>query len=756
MFERNQENINPFMKFYKKATISSFSMKKMFGFENSGFLSLGGAPLILCFVKKSSKRKDIPVQSHPVDLTPRVEKLQCIHKHRDFESPPFSKTHRVKEGGNPFGALKRFLKSYTPVILCVFLGLEPLTGVGDAHCQGKEPQIPLSPPSQLQKKELEKLYKLLGRDVLWIKDDQWNERTQNLLKTFKNSYEEGLNPQAYLPRLEVLLKQSPSSFPNPKVADYAITSLLLIYAQDLFKGRLRHLKEVSSTLGTPDPFDVVSYLVSRLKSDENGSFLPRMTVPLKGYQRLKKLLASYETSAGEKPWPVLKDGPPLKPSSKSSKAFLDQAHKERLATLKTLLALQENGISLQNAQDDLTEPSENSENSEKPQEAQKQEKDTTQDQKEEKPEIETETEIQRGTSTENEVEIENTPANPKSIKTPDPIEKTEQHTDSTDSLDAPLAKIPSKAIKDSNDPEEEDHDTPELWNAVKRFQNRHGLEVDGVVGPQTLSMLNTSHDDQKDRIILAMERWRWLPKNLGHRYIIVNIPHFQLTAYEKDKKVLEMKIIVGRQYRKTPTFFSEVYEIRFNPAWHVPQGIFRKDKLPKILEDPSYVTRKGFKVYDAFTGTPRDPYSVDWEQDDIRLVQPPGNQNALGKIRFTLKTTNDVYLHGTPDHQLFNKTQRAFSSGCIRVEDPVKLATYMFNDDDAWSSEKISQETSKTTTRNVPLKSAVPLYVLYMTVWVDDKGTPYFLNDLYGRDRALIRDLKKNRNAEPLLLPEKS
>lgn len=282
-----------------------------------------------------------------------------------------------------------------------------------------------------------------------------------------------------------------------------------------------------------------------------------------------------------------------------------------------------------------------------------------------------------------------------------------------------------------------------LSRAVENFQRHHVMKADGAVGAETAKMLNLSPRDEIDRILLAMERWRWLPKAMKGRFILVNIPGFQLTAFEDGKEAFTMRIIVGRQYRKTPTFSSEIYSVRFNPAWHVPPSIFRKDKLPKILNDPSYVSRKGFVVYDADSGQRLNPENVDWENGGIRLVQPPGSQNALGKIRFTLKTTDSVYLHGTPEKSLFQKDRRTFSSGCIRVENPQKLAVYVFNDPKEWPLGKIEKESSGKATKNIPLDKSIPIHIVYQTVWVDSDGLPYFAEDIYDRDRVLLEQLRQ-------------
>lgn len=484
--------------------------------------------------------------------------------------------------------------------------------------------------------DLARLYKFYNYNHIWLDNGKWNKRALNLLETVeKSSDREGLSSLKYL-KLKDLMKTDLISQEDQIKADISTTSILIEYAKDLFKGRLRHLNLISVKLGHAEYFDVIEYLISEFKNHKDGSFLPDMTIELEGYQRLKRLLASYKMANDQDEWPNFPEGLTLKPHKNYP---LNSKEKERVKTLRKILSTQGD-------------------------------------------------------------------------------------------------------LKDKFDDASSDYDE-KLMNAVESFQKRHNLEVDGIVGPQTLAMLNFSHKDKIDRILLTMERWRWLPKKMEGRYVIVNIPQFQLTTYEEGEKVFDMNIIVGKRYRKTPTFSSEVYEIRFNPSWHVPSGIFTKDKLPKIMEDPSYITQKGFVVYDSLTGQKRDPDTVSWGSEDVKLVQPPGNKNALGKIRFTLKTTNDIYLHGTPEQKLFLKTKRVFSSGCIRVENPQKLAYYMFNDEELWPLGKIQSESTKNTTINVPLKHAVPIHIVYLTVWVDDEGNGYFTDDVYGRDRILVEQLRQ-------------
>lgn len=282
-------------------------------------------------------------------------------------------------------------------------------------------------------------------------------------------------------------------------------------------------------------------------------------------------------------------------------------------------------------------------------------------------------------------------------------------------------------------------------SALKQFQRRHALEEDGIVGPATLKVLNTPVEERIKQIIVSMERWRWLPRKPAKRYLLVNISGFFLKAYEDGKKVLEMPVITGRAYRKTPVFTSAIYSIRFNPSWHVPTRIAVKDKLPLIRRNPSYLSQKGYSIYDS-NGTRLNITDVDWNtvggsSFPYRLVQSPGSHNALGKIRFSIKSPFDVYLHDTPDKHLFKKAHRDLSSGCIRVKEPVKLAHFIFNQA-AWTEEKISQKMSGTKTENVDLSETIPVYITYFTAWQGDDGLDYFMNDHYKQDDLIWQALQ--------------
>jgi len=285
---------------------------------------------------------------------------------------------------------------------------------------------------------------------------------------------------------------------------------------------------------------------------------------------------------------------------------------------------------------------------------------------------------------------------------------------------------------------------PMLTEAVKQFQRRHGLLVDGIVGPRTLAALNVPVTERIRQLQLNMERWRWLPEYLGQRYVMVNIPAFDLSVIEDGQPVLDMAVIVGRTDRPTPVFSANMRYLVMNPYWYVPRSIAVKDKLPKLRED-AYALGAGMRIYDE-QGNRVDPGEVDWHavssrNFSYRLQQSPGARNALGRIKFMFPNRHHVYLHDTPSRYLFKRTRRAYSSGCIRVAKPLELAEYLLKDDSRWSYEKIKARTRGNRKRTVNLPGEVPVYLLYWTAWVDPAGTIHFRDDIYNRDRALSRVL---------------
>lgn len=292
---------------------------------------------------------------------------------------------------------------------------------------------------------------------------------------------------------------------------------------------------------------------------------------------------------------------------------------------------------------------------------------------------------------------------------------------------------------------------PPLEAAVRRFQLRHGLDPDGVVGPKTIEALNTPPSKRARQILLNMERWRWLPRDLGPRHLRVNIADYRLQAVEQGHPVLDMPVIVGRDYRRTPVFTGTMTYLVLNPTWEVPHALAVMDVLPQIQKDPGYVERLRFQVLSGWgkDGRVIDPGEIEWGALSrgffpYRLRQLPGPANALGRVKFMFPNRFSVYLHDTPARELFRKTERAFSSGCIRVERPLELAAYALRRAPLGGVAELEGAIATEEERVVKIGSPIPVHILYWTAWVDDDGVEQFRRDIYGRDRLLDEALRED------------
>lgn len=276
----------------------------------------------------------------------------------------------------------------------------------------------------------------------------------------------------------------------------------------------------------------------------------------------------------------------------------------------------------------------------------------------------------------------------------------------------------------------------EVEEAVRRFQLRHGLDATGAVDVMTLAELSAPVEQRIEQIIVNMERWRWLPEDLGARHIRVNIAGFDAAVYEGTTPVLDMKAMVGHQYRKTPVFSDTVRLVVFAPYWNVPRMIAVQDILPKVQADIGYLERNRIEVWQG--GRKVDPARVDWAAVDTtrfayRFRQEPGPTNPLGQVKFLFPNRFDVYVHDTPSREKFDLAERAFSSGCIRVEKPAELAAYLL-DSPTWSMERVQTAMEGLQEQTVRVPRPIPIHILYYTAWVDPDGTVEFRNDIYRRD----------------------
>jgi L,D-transpeptidase YcbB len=283
--------------------------------------------------------------------------------------------------------------------------------------------------------------------------------------------------------------------------------------------------------------------------------------------------------------------------------------------------------------------------------------------------------------------------------------------------------------------------SPELQEAVKVFQRRHGLTDDGAIGPEVVAALNVPLDARIDSIALNMERWRWLPRDLGDRYILVNIPEMRLDVYEGNAVPLSMRVVVGKPDAQTPIFNDEMTYIVFSPYWNVPPSIAEGETLPAIMSDPNFLARNNMEIVDS-SGNVVDPGTVDLNDPKAyRFRQRPGTDNSLGLVKFMFPNQFNVYLHDTPADSLFDRAARSFSHGCVRVEDPVALAQYVLRDQPEWTRERIAEAMHSDEEETVRLKSPIPVYLGYWTARVRPDNTVQFRKDVYDIDGRLAGKL---------------
>lgn len=296
----------------------------------------------------------------------------------------------------------------------------------------------------------------------------------------------------------------------------------------------------------------------------------------------------------------------------------------------------------------------------------------------------------------------------------------------------------------------------EMVTAVKKFQYRHGIDQDGVIGPATLAEMNLPIGARIRQIELNMERRRWMQDNLGDFYVFVNLADQYLKVVKrneqgKEKTIHTAPLVVGKTFHATPVFTKKMTHMVMNPYWNVPSSITRNEYLPKLKRDPGALLRQNIRILKGWgDNAPEvDPFSVDWSQVTkrnfpYRLRQDSGRRNALGKIKFMFPNKFNVYIHDTPSKSLFRRSRRYFSHGCMRVQDPAKLAEVLLREKSkGWSAGRISKTLAAGKKQVVRLKP-FPVHVTYLTAWVNKDMTVHFRNDVYGRDKALERALQRS------------
>ena len=286
-----------------------------------------------------------------------------------------------------------------------------------------------------------------------------------------------------------------------------------------------------------------------------------------------------------------------------------------------------------------------------------------------------------------------------------------------------------------------------LEAAVRRFQARHGLEADGVAGRATLVALNVTVAERIAQVRANLERLRWVARELAGEYLLVDIAGFRAELWLNDALAWQARVVVGRPFRTTPEFRAPMKYLVLNPEWNVPPTILREDVLPKVIRDPGYLSRHQMRLLDH-GGRAVDPTAVDWQHYrgqprsfPYQIVQAPGQDNPLGGIKFMFPNEHSVYLHDTPTRALFERTVRAFSSGCIRIDRPLDLAVLLLDDPQHWSRQQLEQAIAAGKTQTVPVRRTLPVILLYFTAVAGPDGEPLFRPDLYDRDGPIIRAL---------------
>jgi len=278
-----------------------------------------------------------------------------------------------------------------------------------------------------------------------------------------------------------------------------------------------------------------------------------------------------------------------------------------------------------------------------------------------------------------------------------------------------------------------------LKESVAGFQARHSLDADGIVGKQTIAAMNVPVEQRVNQLRVSLERLRWVNQEAADTLVAVNIAGFRAFFIKNGEMIWTTRAMVGKTYRKTPVFRGDIAYMEFNPTWTIPPGILRNDTLPAIKRNPNYLASKNIRVIDR-KGKTVDPATVDWNKYSkgvpYTLRQDPGPNNSLGTVKFIFPNEHFVFLHDTPHRELFDRPERAFSSGCIRIEDPLTLAELLLNEKQ--SRTDLEAIVASRDTQRIHLENTVPVIILYLTTGLDIDGNIMFFKDVYTRDQKVL------------------
>ncbi len=281
-----------------------------------------------------------------------------------------------------------------------------------------------------------------------------------------------------------------------------------------------------------------------------------------------------------------------------------------------------------------------------------------------------------------------------------------------------------------------------VFDAVRRFQSRHGLTPDGIIGTRTLAAMNVPVETRIKQLAVNLKRLNEQSATLGRRYVFVNIAGQEVEAVSDGRVELRRRVIVGKTDRQTPEYESKITFIAFNPYWNVPRSIAKKDIIPKAIRDPGYLKRMGIRVLSDYGPNPRElnPYNVDWSSpaaERLRLRQDPSRRNSLGTVKIHFPNPHAVYLHDTPSKSLFGRNARAYSSGCVRVDKVHDLVAWLLEETEGWDRRKVDSTVASGNRMDVALGEPVPVYLLYLTAWVSADGVVNFRDDIYSLDKRV-------------------